>query len=133
MSPSENPTERTTTEQEISLFAYDKALAAVSGNAVATKFLEFNKARLLELGTIAGQKALEELIALFAAGHNREAWNVFYGRSASWATLAQGAAEDVANTADLAKRWNELGDYLQATGVAAARALLMILVAGFCG
>jgi hypothetical protein len=115
----------------LSAFNYDKALEVVKDNPFGKNFLERNKARLTELGTEAGQQVLQEIVALFAAGRNREAWQAFYGNATSWATLAQGAAEDAENTAAMAQRWNDLGTFLQECGVAAAKALLAILVAGF--
>jgi len=129
-------------------FDYDKALAVVQSNPFAKDFLEKNRARLEELGTEIGQAslgdgpkepALLEIIDLFAAGKNLEAWRKFYGPStssgqaASWATLAQGAAEDVANTAAMAQRWADAGAFLRECGIAATKALLAIVVAGFCG
>jgi len=119
--------------QGLSMFNYDKALEIVKDNPFGRDFLEKNKTRLIELGTEAGQQALQEIVALFAAGKNREAWDKFYGRSTSWATLAQGAAEDAANTAAMAKRWSDLGAFLQECGLLATKALLGILVAGFLG
>ena len=113
-------------------FNYDNALAVVASNPFAKDFLEKNKDRLVELGQEAGQAALLNVIDLFAAGKNLEAWRAFYGKGASWATLAQGSAEDVANTAAMAQRWSDLGDFLRQAGVIAAKALLAILVAGFC-
>jgi len=128
-------------------FDYDKALAVVQSNPFAKDFLEKNRARLEELGTEIGQAALLEIIDLFAAGKNLEAWRKFYGPStlsagsgqassgqaASWATLGQGAAEDVANTAAMAQRWADAGAFLRECGILAAKALLAIVVAGFCG
>jgi len=123
----------------MSFFDYDKALAAVKDNPFAVEFLRANRARLEELGTELGQAALLEIVDLFAAGRNAEAWRIFYGPStgsgqaASWAALAGGAAQDVTNTADLARRWAEVGEFLREAGVAATRALLAVVVAGFCG
>jgi len=113
-------------------FNYDAALASVQSNPFAKGFLETNKARLTDLGTEAGQAVLGEIIAAFAAGNNLAAWNKFYGGSKSWSILAQGAAEDVTNTAAMAQRWNNLGEFLKECGIAAAKALLGLLVAGFC-
>lgn len=114
-------------------FDYEKALAVVRDNPFARDFLEKNRARLEELGTEAGQALLLEIIDLFAAGRNLEAWRKFYGRDASWARLAQGAAEDVANTAAMAKRWADAGAFIRECGIAATKALLAVVVAGFCG
>jgi hypothetical protein len=115
------------------IFDYDKALAIVQSNPLAKDFLEKNRARLEELGTEIGQAALLEIINLFAAGKNLEAWSRFYNRDVSWAALGQGATEDVANTAAMAQRWADLGSFIGQCGVLAAKALLAVLVAGFCG
>jgi len=117
----------------LSMFNYDAALSLVASNPFAKDFLTKNKDRLTELGTEAGQQVLQEIVAAFAAGKNLQAWQTFYGRATSWATLAQGAAEDAANTAAMATRWNNFGSFLQECGIAATKALLAILVAGFCG
>jgi len=114
-------------------FDYEKALAVVASNPFAKDFLEKNRSRLEELGTELGQQALLEIIDLFAAGRNLEAWHKFYGRDASWATLGQGAAEDVANTAAMAQRWADAGAFIRECGVLATKALLAVVVAGFCG
>ena len=114
-------------------FDYAKALEVVKDNPFAKDFLEQNKARLTELGTQAGQAVLLEIIALFAAGKNRDAWAKFYNRDSSWSTLASGAVDDVTNTAEMAARWNALGEFFQEAGILAAKALLSILVAGFLG
>lgn len=116
----------------MTLFDYEKALAVVQSNPFARDFLEKNRARLEELGTEAGVILLNEIIALFAEGRNREAWAKFYGEDGTWAVLAQGAAEDVTNTAEMAQRWADLGKFLQECGLAATKALFGILVAGFC-
>ena len=116
----------------MTLFNYDAALAAVKNNQFATAFLEKNRSRLEELGTKLGQQVLLEIVDLFAAGKNLEAWRKFYGRDASWATLAQGAAEDVTNTAAMAQRWADAGAFIRECGMLATKALLAIVVAGFC-
>ena len=117
----------------LSMFSYDAALAVVKDNPAGLKFLQDNKTRLIELGTQAGEKILQEIIASFAAGRNRDAWNLFYGETRNWATLAQGAAEDVTNTAAMAQRWNDLGQWLQDFGIGATKVLFALLVAGFLG
>ncbi len=116
-----------------SIFDFDKALEAVKNNPFAKDLLNRNKERLMELGTEAGQQTLEEIIALFAASKNAEAWRKFYGKDASWDIMGQGAAEDVTNTADMAQRWYQFGENLKTAGLMAAKALLSILVAGFLG
>lgn len=116
----------------MTIFNYDAALATVKNNQFAAAFLEKNRARLEELGTELGQQALLEIIDLFAAGKNLEAWRKFYGRDASWATLGQGTAEDVTNTAAMAQRWADAGAFISECGVLATKALLAIVVAGFC-
>jgi len=113
-------------------FNYEKALAVVASNPFAKDFLEKNRSRLEELGTELGQQLLLEIIDLFMAGKNREAWQKFYGRDTSWAILAQGAAADVTNTADMAQRWADAGAFIRECGVLATKALLAIVVAGFC-
>jgi len=122
----------------ITSFNYEKALAAVANNPFAKAFLVKNRSRLEALGGELGQLLLVEILDLFAAGKNREAWQMFYGPSlgsdqpASWAILAQGAATDVINTADMAQRWADAGAFIRECGIAATKALLAIVVAGFC-
>jgi hypothetical protein len=111
-------------------FDYAKALEVVKDNPFGLDFLKSNQDRLMELGTQAGLILLQEIVDLFAAGNNREAWKKFYGKG-SWADLAAGAATDVHNTADMAQRWKAFGDFLRSAGEAAAKVLLSILVAGF--
>jgi len=114
-------------------FNYDKALLVVQDNPFAADFLERNRSRLEELGLEAGQVVLLNVIDLFAAGRNIEAWRLYYGRDASWGTLAEGAAADVTGTAAMAARWAEAGAFLRECGVVATKALLALVVAGFCG
>jgi putative intracellular protease/amidase len=115
-------------------FDYDKALEILKGDLTAANFLQANKDRLAELGTEAGQEVLLNIVELFAAGKNLEAWKLFYGsKDTSWATLARGAAEDVANTAKMADEWAKFRDFLVSAGTLATKALLSVLVAGFCG
>jgi len=114
-------------------FDYEKALAVVASNPFAKDFLLKNRARLEELGTELGQLLLAEILDLFAAGNNLEAWRKFYGRDASWAVLAQGAAADVTNTAAMTQRWAAAGAFIRECGIAATKALLTIVIAGFCG
>jgi len=116
----------------MTIFDYEKALAVVASNRFAKDFLEKNRSRLEELGTEAGQSLLLEIIELFAAGENLEAWRRFYGRGASWATIGEGAAEDVSNTAAMAQRWADAGAFIRECGALAAKALLGIVIAGFC-
>ena len=71
-------------------------------------------------------------MGLFSAGRNAEAWDKFYGKGASWATLSQGAAQDVTNTAAMAQRWATAGALLRDCGLYAIKALLAIVIAGFC-
>ena len=118
------------------IFNYDAALAAVKDNADAKAFLDKYRAKLEAFGTEAGQAALEDLVSLFASGKNLQAWQKFFtnnGTNPAWSTLAQGAAEDVANTAAMAQRWANFGAFIQECGVVATKMLLAILVAGFCG
>jgi hypothetical protein len=113
-------------------FDAEKALAVIADHPFAREFLARNRARLEELGTDLGQQALLEIIDLFAAGKNREAWRKFYGRDASWAALGAGAADDVTSTTAMAQRWADAGAFLRECGVLATKALLSIVVAGFC-
>ena len=115
----------------ITSFNYDKALAAVASNPFAKDFLVKNRSRLEELGTELGQLLLAEIFDLFAAGKNLEAWRKFYGRDVSWAALAQGAVADVSNTANMAQRWADAGAFIRECGIAATKALLAIVAAGF--
>lgn len=114
-------------------FDYTKALAIVHDNPFASDFLERNRARLEDLGTEAGQAMLLDIIDLFAAGRNLDAWRKFYNRDASWGALAEGAMTDVTSTAAMAARWADAGAFLRECGLVATRALLALVVAGFCG
>jgi len=114
-------------------FDYEKALAVVASNPFAKDFLVKNRLRLEELGTELGELVLVEILDLFSAGKNLEAWRKFYGRDVSWSTLAQGAASDVTNTAAMTQRWAATGAFIRECGVAATKALLAIVVAGFLG
>jgi len=116
----------------MTLFNYDAALAAVRDNAVATEFLKKNRTRLEELGTEAGQEMLLSIIDLFASGKNLEAWRKFYGRDTSWGLLGHAAAQDVVNTAAMSQRWADVGVFLRECGLATTKALLAVVVAGFC-
>ena len=116
----------------MTLFNYDAALAAVQNNAAAVEFLRKNRTRLEELGAEAGQETLLAVIDLFAAGKNLDAWRKFYGRDTSWSLLGQAAAQDVTNTAAMSQRWADIGVFLRECGIATTKALLAIVVAGFC-
>jgi len=116
----------------MTLFNYDAALAAVQNNAVATEFLRKHRARLEELGAEAGQETLLLIIDLFATGKNLEAWRKFYGRDTSWSLLGQAAAQDAVNSAAMAQRWADVGSFIRECGIVTTKALLAVVVAGFC-
>jgi len=114
-------------------FNYEKALAKVKDNAYGEAFLKLHSSRLNDLAAEAGQKTLLEIIDLFAAQKNQEAWAKFLNRDSSWETLGQAAAQDVVDSAALANAWFEFGQFLRETGTLAIKTLLTIMVAGFRG
>jgi len=129
----ETPSTPPPTPPVLSVFNFDAAMKVCTGNKYAVDFLTANRARLEQLGTEAGWAILLEIMSLFAAQKNAEAWEKFYGKDSSWETLAQGAAQDVTNTAAMANRWAAAAQLLRDTGAYAVSALLMIVLSGFRG
>ena len=114
------------------LFNFDAAMQTLKDDPIAVQFLTLNRARLEQMGTDAGIIILREVLALFAQKQNAAAWKAFY-ETGDWATIGAGAAEDVTNTSGMADRAKAVGDWIDAASAFALKALLSILVAGFCG
>ena len=108
-------------------FNFDAALEAVAADAFARAFLETHRAALEELTAA----AVSEILDLFVAGRAREAMLKFYA-AADWQVIADGAAKDVANAADMAEAAAAVRARLNGMSVFAAKALLSVILAGFC-
>ena len=106
-------------------FNYDAALAAAK-DQFTKDFLAQWRSRFEAMTP----DLINEVLTAFAAGENRKALNAFYA-TADWATLEQGAATDVTNSADFATKANAVKVFFQQASLWAARALLTILAAGF--
>jgi hypothetical protein len=113
----------------MNFFNFDAAMkAAQSQGQLAVDFLNAQRPRL----EAATPELINEVLSLFAAGKNRDAFKAFYA-NADWATLEVGAAMDVANSADFATKAAAARDLFNQVSAWVARALLTILVAGFLG
>jgi hypothetical protein len=110
-----------------SFFNYDSALAACK-DQFSKDFLAQWRSRFEALSP----DLINEVLAAFAAGENRKAFAAFYA-GGDWSTLEQGASADVQNSADFATRAAAAKAFFQQASLWAARAILTILVAGFCG
>ena len=109
------------------LFNFTRALETAKADPFVQQFLTVNRAQLEALALDAAERILD----LIAAGQAREGMTAFYA-AAPLATVAQGAAQDVTGTAALAQRAADAKASLLAFSEAAVRALITLLVAGFC-
>jgi hypothetical protein len=71
------------------------------------------------------------IFSLMAAGKAREAMAAFYAK-ADWSALEAAASKDVTDSAAFAQKAADAKEFFNQFGIFAAKALLTILVAGFC-
>ena len=110
----------------MSMFDYEKAAESLKGDQFGLAWLQANRQRLEEMTPA----LLDEILALIQGGQMREAWEKYYG--GGWAAIAEGAAADVTNTADMATRAAKVREMLVSASTFAVKALLAAVAAGFC-